>query len=76
MYLVSGNQEEAWDDFVKAVKLNPLDGSARGNMGMILINNGFHNEAIRELDIAIQTLPGEVANYRNRGAAKMLTRQV
>ena len=64
-----GRDDEAMDEFRKALKLNPDFPAAHNNLGMVLAKQGRMDEAMDEFQKAIMLEPNNADAHNNLGSA-------
>ena len=65
-----GKDQEAMDDYNKAIELKDDFASAYNNRGLVKSQPGHYQEAIADFDIAIKLKSRDAKFYHNRGRAK------
>ena len=76
IFMLAEEYAHAMDDFAVALERNPADAVVRGHVSLVCMNANLHDEAIQQLDVAIDLQPLEVAHYRNRGGGEARGRPV
>ena len=66
---ISGNYQQAINDYNKAIQLNPQLATAYNNRGLAYDNLGNYQQAINDYNKAIQLNPQFALAYNNRGLA-------
>ena len=72
-YLNKGDSQHAFDDFNRAIALNPGFGRAYSNRGSLLSDVGRYEEALQDFDRAIQCDPNLASAYNNRANTRANT---
>ncbi|MDE7247940.1 MAG: tetratricopeptide repeat protein, partial [Lachnospiraceae bacterium] len=67
--LDEGRQQDAMDEYSKAIERYPENASAYIGRGIVYNNLGQNEEAIKEYDKAIEQDPNDAIAYNNRGNA-------
>jgi len=66
----SKNYDGAFDDFNKALKLDPKYAPAYNGRGLVKTEQNNLEGAIKDFDMAIKLMPNYADAYKNRGFAK------
>ena len=62
-----GRQQDAVDEYSKAIEIYPKNAVAYNNRGIVYYELGYYEKAIKDYDKAIEVDPNYAAAYTNRG---------